>query len=337
MPILQKVHKAINRIVFGDTLIPQEFTVGMTEPQMEITVWLHGMGVPIDVTRRNTTACCAPLIIGVSLDKEQWTGEQTRRLALQYCERAGQKRTLGEIRLAPRTVISLDGSELVLFNVRGSTNYCLPRHRLWAHFLTQAYSNWRNLSSFDVKMTAQEMRAAIVTFIRPHPLMLGSIGSEAKGNIFPMNLMGELGNGYFAFALKDSRRAAHLVEDAGRIALSNVPLPLCSTAFQLAINHKKDAIAWEQLPFGLKLSKEFRIPVPVQAPRVRELQLEQVRRIGSHTLLISRIISDETFSHDLEVHMIHGFYQHWRLRGQGEQLRASLVEDALNKRGLAPS
>jgi hypothetical protein len=338
MSILGKGRSAINKIVFGDTLIPQEFTVGLTEPQSEIAVWLHGTGEPVDVTRHLTTACCAPLVIGVSLDKGQLTaGKELRNVSLRFCERAGERRTLGEIRLAQKMVIPLDGSDFLLFDLLGSTNYCLPKLRLLAHFVSQAYSNRRNLGSFDVKMTALEMRAAIVTFIRPHPLMMGSIVIAAGGNIFPMNLMGELGNGYFAFALKDSRRAAHLVEGAGRIALSNVPLPLCSIAFRLAINHTKEAIDWEELPFALKLSKEFRIPVPVLAPRVRELKVDRVHKIGSHTLFVARIISDEKYSDDLQVHMIHGFYQHWRLRGQREQLKASVVEDALNKRGLAPS
>lgn len=336
MSIYQQSRSALRKIVFGDTLIPQEFTIGLTEPQTEIVVWLHGMGAPIPVTRRLTTACCAPLVLGVSLDEGQWaTANDHCRLSLRFCERVGAKRILGEIWLARQTSIPLDGMELLLFDVLGSTNHCLPRPRLWAHFLSQAYSNRRNLGSFDVKMTAHELRAAIVTFIRPHPLMLGSLMVGAGGNMFPMNLMGELGNGYFAFSLKDSRRAAHLVERAGRIALSNVPLPLCSTAFQMAVNHTRDSIDWDQLPFALNASREFRIPVPAAAPRIRELQVEQIRKIGSHTLFVACIVSDATFSDDLQVHMIHGFYQHWRVRGRKGELAASMAEDLLNKRGLA--
>lgn len=338
MSMYRQIRSAIRKIVFGDTLLPQEFTLGLTEPQTEITVWLHGMGAPIVVTRRLTTACCAPLVLGVSLDEGQWTaGSGHCKLSLRFCERAGAKRMLGEIWLAWRAALPLKGAELLLFDVLGSTNHCLPRPRLWAHFLSQAYSNRRNLGSFDVKMTARELRAAIVTFIRPHPLMLGSLVSEAGGNMFPMNLMGELGNGYFAFALKDSRRAAHLVERAGRIALSNVPLPLCSTAFQMAINHTRDSIDWKQLSFALKASKEFRIPVPAAAPRVRELQIEQIRKIGSHTLFVAQIVSDEKYFDDLQVHMVHGFYQHWRMRGHKGELASSVTADLLNKRGLARS
>ncbi|MGC1360188.1 MAG: hypothetical protein WA419_07995 [Silvibacterium sp.] len=338
MSIIRQCRQALKSIVYGDTLIPQEFTIGLTEPQTEIAVWLHGMGAPLDVTGRCTTACCGPLVIGVSIEKEQHLSRKNHgNISLRFCEREGQNRLLGVIRLAWKSSISLDHSELILFNVSGSTNYCLPRLRLWAHYLPQAYSNWRSLSSLDVKMTALEIRAAMVTFIRPHPLVLVSITGEAGGNVFPMNLMGDLGDRYFAFALKDSRLAAHLVERAGHIAVSNVPLPLCSIAFRLAINHTKQSIDWGQLPFELKLSKEFGIPVPVSAPRVREMKIDQIHKIGSHTLFIARILSDEKFSDELRVHIIHGFYQHWRLRDQKERLKLSVIEDSLNKRGLVPS
>ena len=338
MSIIRQFGQTLKKIVYGDTSIPQEFTIGLRQPQGEIAVYLQGFGAPLDVTERHTMACCAPFIIGVSLDG---AGNAKRRkssdVSLRFCERGGDKRVLGVIRLAPKSVVSLGPSELVLFDVLGSTNYCLARLRLWAHYLPAAYSNWRKFQTFDVKMRSREIRASQVAFIRPHPLMLGSVNGEAGGNIFPMNLLGDLGHDYLAFALKDSRRAAHIVERVGSIALSNVPLSLCSVAFKLAINHTKDSIDWNQLPFPLTLSRSLLIPVPAPAPRVREMKVDQVHKIGSHTLFIARIISDEWHSNEPQVHIIHGFYQHWRLRGDKAQLKSSLVEDSLNKRGLAAS
>jgi hypothetical protein len=338
MSIIRQFAQSLKKIVYGDTSIPQEFTIGLRHPQGEIAVYLEGLGAPLDVTERHTMACCAPFIIGVSIDG---TGNAARRnssdVSLRFCERGGDKRLLGIIRLEPRAAVSLGRSELILFNVLGSTNYCLARFRLWAHYLPAAYSNWRRFQSFDVKMRSREIRASQVAFIRPHPLMLGSVNGQAGGNIFPMNLLGDLGNDYFAFALKDSRRAAHLVERVGSIALSNVPLSLCSVAFKLATNHTKDSIDWNRLPFPLTLSRSLLIPVPASAPRVREMKVEQVHKNGSHTLFIARIVSDEWHCNEPQVHIVHGFYQHWRLRGDKARLKSSLVEDSLNKHGLAAS
>jgi flavin reductase (DIM6/NTAB) family NADH-FMN oxidoreductase RutF len=336
MPIIPQVRRALRKAVYGDTMIPQEFTIGLNQPQGEIAVSLHGMGESIDVTNRHTIACCSPLVIGIAVEAGHSAfGENGREFSLQFTERWAQDRILGVVRLATSAVLSLGSSELILFKVLGSTNYCLPRLRLWAHYVPEAHSNWRKLRSFDVKMSSLEIRASQVAFIRPHPLVLGSIAGEAGGNIFTMNLMGELGSDHFGFALKDSRRAAHLVERVGQIALSNVPLSLCPTAFKLAVNHTRESVAWNETPFTLKMSKQFCIPVPAAAPRVREMKIEQVRRIGSHTLFIARIISDETLCDAPVVHIIHGFYQHWRMRGKNGELEVSLIEDLRNKRGVA--
>ena len=334
MSIVQRSSKAIKRIVFGDSLLPQEFTVGLVEPQTEISVWLHGMGKSLDVSRRLTTACCAPLMLCVGLDEGEIAWEKHYKAAsLKFCERQGRKRLLGEIHLTPATTIAVGGSKLILFSVRGSINYCLPRLQLCAHSMSQAYKQWRWMKNPDVKMTLLEQRAAMVTFIRPHPLVLASINGENGGNIFPMNLMGELGNGYFGFALKDSRMAAHLVERAGRVVLSSVPLAQSSLAYQYAVHHTKTHVDWDQLPFELNMSEMFKIPFPDFALRVREIEVEKVMKIGSHTFFIARTVSDYRLSEGLQVNVIHGFYQAVRLKDKNAQLKASIEEDSINKRG----
>ena len=50
MSMVSEVRSVIKRIAFGNTLLPQEFTLGLPLPQSEITVWLHGSGEPRDVT-----------------------------------------------------------------------------------------------------------------------------------------------------------------------------------------------------------------------------------------------------------------------------------------------
>jgi hypothetical protein len=332
MSIIRQVGRFAKRVVYGDTLLPGEFTIGLKLPQSEVKVSLEGFGAPLDVTFRHTVACCAPFLVGVLLDRPYSTSvRENRKIVLRFSESVSPGRLLGELHLAPTTSIPLGNSEVTLFRVTGSRNYCLSMVRQWAHYLPSAFSNWRRLASFDVKMTAREMRASYVGFIRPHPIVLGSIQSDTGGNIFPMNLMGEFSDRYFAFALKGSRRPSHLIANLRHIAISNIPLPLCSTAFQLAANHKKDSIEWDQLPFQLSESQTLKFPIPAAAGRVRELSVEQVHKLGSHTLFLARILSDESRYDEPQLHAIHGFYQYWRLRKDRAQLRASIEEDWANK------
>jgi hypothetical protein len=335
MTILEGSRRMLKKIVFGDTLLPQEFTIGLAGPQAEIAVWLHGMGAPRDVTQRHSTACSAPFVMCIAFDEGRRPSEKEMgRLSLRFCERDGQRRVLGEIGLKPAAGVLPVSPQLLFFEARSSANYCIPRMRLGGHYLKQAYSMMGKADTSGMKMPFLERRAAIVSFIRPHPTSLVSLADEAGGNIFIMNLMGELGGGRFAFGLKDSRKPAHLVERTGRVAVSSVPFRQGQIAFQLAANHFKESIDWRELPFATKRSAKFDIPVPDFALRVREMEVEAIRRIGSHTFFVARIVSDERFSEEEELHAIHGFYQAWRLKGRRAELETSVAEDAFNKRGF---
>lgn len=325
------VKRAIKNLLFGDTLLPQEFTIGMVEPNSEVTVWFDGMGDPVDVTRRYATACSDPLTFCIAFDGIGYAKERGARLSLRFSERHAENRTLGEISLREGERISLPGMELVLFQARSSANYCLPATRLTAHYLLQAYSLWRGNNASGMRMSLLDRRAAIVSFIRPHPVMLVSVAEGSGGNVFPMNLMGELGPGRLAFALKASRRAAPLVERVGRAALSNIPVSQASFAFRLASNHFKDSIAWDDLPFDTKRSTMFDIPIPAFASRVREVAIQRVHPIGSHTLFVARLEHDERVARTADLCVIHGFYQAWRLRNSKSELAGSVVEDSLHK------
>jgi len=335
MSITQLSRGAFRKFLFGDTLIPQEFFLGLPDPQTEIGVWLHGMGAPIDVTLRHSMACAAPLVICIAFDEANLPRkEDLDHLSLLFCEQNGHRKTLGEIALKFTTMISVGEMRLGLFEVRASRNWCVSNTRLWIHYLYHAYSERRRGDTSAMKMSFLEKRAAMVMFIRPHPVSLVSLVSESGGNIFPMNIMGDLGNGYFAFALKDSKVAAHLVERARRVALSSIPLSQTSLAYQLGANHRKQSIEWNELPFATRKSAKLHIPVPTFAQRVREMEVETVRKIGSHIFFVARIVSDEHLATGAGLCIVHGFYQAWRLKGRRADLEASLAEDMDNKRGV---
>jgi flavin reductase (DIM6/NTAB) family NADH-FMN oxidoreductase RutF len=337
MSMVGEVRSVIKRIAFGNTLLPQEFTLGLPLPQAEITVWLHGSGEPRDVTQRHSMVCAAPLTICIGFDEGQAPPEKDlAHLSLKFCERDGRKQVLAEIELKPQTTVAEDQAEFLLFRPRSSRNFCLPRARLCTHYLLHAYRQWKSDNTKGIKMSFLERRAGMVIFIVPHPIVLVTVGTREDGNVFPMNIFGDLGNGYMGFALRGERLAAGLVERAGRIALTSLPLAQGTLAYQLAHNHTKKSIDWSQLPFATKMSTAFNIPIPEFAQRVREVEVKSVRAIGSHQFFIARIIREEKFSDGLEFCSIHGFYQSWRLAKlteENEELKISLAGDAFNKRG----
>jgi flavin reductase (DIM6/NTAB) family NADH-FMN oxidoreductase RutF len=161
-------------------------------------------------------------------------------------------------------------------------------------------------------MTARAADAMTVLFICPRPVVLVSLTLGDSGNIFPMNLMGSFGNGNFGFGLNSRRLASSLVERAGRVAISGIPVEEATVARQLGKNHRREAVDWSELPFRVTPSPALGIPVPSFASRVREMEIEAVRKLGIHTLFVARIIRDERRSDSPQFFMIHGLYQAWR-------------------------
>jgi hypothetical protein len=74
----------------------------------------------------------------------------------------------------------------------------------------------------------------------------------------------------------------------------------------------RETVNWSELPFQITHSAALGIPVPAFASRAREMAIEAIRKLGSHTLFVARIIRDESWSDGPQSFMIHGLYQAWR-------------------------
>jgi flavin reductase (DIM6/NTAB) family NADH-FMN oxidoreductase RutF len=311
--MLKRARKALRRVVLGDTDLPQQCTVAMRDPQSEVEVWLHGLGPDLNVTDNHVIASAAPSIIAMGLD-DAWRPQikSGTRLLLRLRQRGGDAALLGQLGLQSTEVVRTGGGDVHLFEVRSCENYCLPRLRIWRYSLFQAWLRARYRKNTDVSMTARSANAITVLFSCPRPVVLVSVALGDGGNIFPMNLMGPIGDGYFAFALNGRRQAASFVERAGRVAISSVPFDQATLARQLGANHRCEGVNWSELPFQVTQSAALGIPVPTFALRVREMEIEAIRKLGSHTLFVARIIRDESWSDSPQFFMIHGLYQEWR-------------------------
>jgi flavin reductase (DIM6/NTAB) family NADH-FMN oxidoreductase RutF len=289
----------------------------MHDPQSEIGVWLHGLGAPRDVTDYHLMACGAPFTIGVGLKgAEELPPRNPADLSLHFRQQDGAHRLLGEIGLRLSSMIRVGDQKLALFHVRNYRNYCQTRARLWARYLQYAYQRSQTGHS-DVPITTSEVHAMIVFYICPRPVVLASTSDGNANNMFPMNLMGNIGSGYFAFALNSNTPASALVERSGVVALSGVPVEQTALAYSFGRNHRRESIDWSQLPFPTKRSTKLLLPVPEFSLRVREMKIECSRKVGSHMLFIASTIHEEHWADGLEFFMVHGLYQAYRVKHLG--------------------
>lgn len=282
MSMKKRMRQMVKKIVLGGDSLPQRFFLEQAAPQHEVTVWLHGAGEPIDVTRRHSQACALPFLICIGFDRGHAPSEAQRaHLALRFCETGGAQHLLGEIRLHWVQTLETNDAEFLLFRSKRGVNHCLPKPRFWAQTLRHFYIETRG--GRRIRMSAAERRAMAIMFICPRPVSLVSVADETGANLFPLNVMGDVGEKYFAFCLKAGKLPAQFVEKTGRIVLNSVPMADAPIAYRLGPNHNVPTIDWNKLPFPSRVSQTFKMPVPSFAFRVREMQVEQIHRLGFHT------------------------------------------------------
>jgi flavin reductase (DIM6/NTAB) family NADH-FMN oxidoreductase RutF len=338
MPIAKKCKELLKSLLLGPIRPAQKFFLGQPGPQKEITVWLHGMDVPLDVTNHHSMACAQPFTICVAFEKGTVLTERSlRRLSLHFCERDGNRRLLGKIGLKYNGIsMTTAGPALYFFQVASVRSYCVPWIHLWVFYLQLSYKSWRNPVKNTVILSFWELRAMEVLFICPRPIGVASAEESSCGNMFPMNVMGQLDDGYLGFGLKDARNPSQLVGRTGRLVLSTIPMQQGDLGYKLGPNHsQRNGIDWKDLPFATRRSPQFGIPIPEFALRVREMEVEGTRKLGSHIFFVGRIVSDKRFSEGVEWCVIDGHYQVWRLKSRPRELQSSFAEDARVKRGMA--
>ena len=316
---LAQAKALVSRIAFGSVEFGLFGPIGLREPQEEVRVWLCGLGSPRDVTYRNVIANSKPHTIGFGLDGESQKIDTGTRLELKFEERTGERRLLAEIDLTCRDSIDLTDGQIALFQSAKCRNFCLPRTLLWRQYLRWAYHRWRTRDRDDPdhRLSTREVHAMFAFYICPRPVFLVSVADGDTSNLFPMDLLGIVGAEHFSLTLKSTSTAVPLLRQARRAALVSVPIEQTDLVYGLGPNHRKQDFVWDKTPFGVRTSPAFGLPVPDFSLRVRDMEVTDIRELGSHQFFICRIVEDRRFVDGDEFFESHSFYQAWKHRQRG--------------------
>lgn len=287
--------------------LPQWSPVAMAPPQTIVTATLRWDGESADVTADHTVASLKPLMIATSVDAGQHP-------ILEYRDEA-KGTLLGTLRLKRAVQTAAAGTSPALYQVVAGEQRCLdwPR-RSWNAWL----QNRAMLKSRTPHGSGMEPAAAqqlMIAYLCPRPVVLVSVAAPGHQNIFPMDLIGPLErSGLFSLALRSTNVSATVICEARRVALSGVPAHLKATVYQLAAHHNRPLDDWNELPFPVRPSREFGIPVVAEALRIQELAIVRHHEIGSHTFFLCQVASDEKSADGVQLHHTAGFHQAWRRR-----------------------
>ncbi len=304
----QSIRTLLKQLILGQP-IRSQLVIGCNDPQSDVSVWLHGLDQPIDVTRLHMMACGAPLTIGIGLSQsDAELAALTGKLSLRLRRTQGQ-RLMGKIGLRLVSSLHVGAQYLCLFHVTHHRNACIsPLRRFPLYLQSVRWHRQTKDKNKEVPITVHDAQAMAIFYLCPRPVALVTVIEGQSGNMFPMNLMGDIGDGYFAFGLNRHRAAAPLVDRVRRITLSNIPLEQAPIATKLSSNHRKPSIAWKDLPFETMQWNGTDTPVPAFALRVREMHVENVHLLGSHLLFVAKVAADTRFAEGPQWCSTHGFY-----------------------------
>ena len=287
--------------------LPQWSTVAVAPPQQAVTASLRWDGQSADVTADHTVASLIPLVIATSVDAGQ-------RPVLEYRDSATGT-LLGVLRLARTASVATDEASVTLYQVAAGEHRCLGWPlRAW-NVRLQNRLMLKNRSPHHFAPEPAAVQQLMIAYLCPRPVVLVSIDAPGHQNIFPMDLIGPLQrSGLFSLALRSTNVSVPAMREVRRVALSSVPATMKAVAYKLAEHHKQPLPNWNALPFPVRRSREFGIPAVAAALRIQELTIVHSQQVGSHTLFLGRIASDENLAEGAQLHHTAGFHQAYRRR-----------------------
>ncbi|WP_254423930.1 flavin reductase [Rhodanobacter sp. C03] len=287
--------------------LPQWSTVAVAPPQQVVTATLRWDGHSADVTADHTVASLVPLVIATSLDAGP-------RPVLEYRNNTTGT-LLGVLHLAQMASVASETTAITLYHVAAGGHRCLGWPlRSWNAWLQNRLMR-KNRAPHHFAPEPAAVQQLMIAYLCPRPVVLVSVDAPGHQNIFPMDLIGPLErSGLFSLALRSTSASVSVMREVRRVALSGIPAPMKAVVYKLAEHHKHPLQDWNALPFPARPSREFGIPAVAAALRIQELSIVHSQDVGSHTLFLGRIVSDEKLAEGTQLHHTAGFHQAYRRR-----------------------
>jgi flavin reductase (DIM6/NTAB) family NADH-FMN oxidoreductase RutF len=288
--------------------LPQWAPVAISSPQQAISVSLVWNGNAADVTCNHSVASLQPLTVAIGLDSAT---QQAASGTLAFIDLASRE-TIGSLQVRRVTNKEAGGTNIGLFHIVRADHRCIPWPRKpWNAMLqARAIRGYRKPHNFYMPPT--DVQQLMILYICPRPVVLVSVSDEVHSNIFPMDLIGPVGDEHFALALRNTSVSVPTMIRAGRIAISGIRAEHKDIAYKLGEHHKREFVEWGELPLPVVRTEKLNLPAIGSALWIRELVVDDSEVIGSHTFFTCRIVSDRQLSPGLQLHHTSGFHQEYR-------------------------
>lgn len=294
--------------------LPQWSAVALHPPQDAVEVRMSCARGEADVTRAAVVAALNPLTVAIGLEPQIGAAlGDCAAPTLRFVD-LESRRTVGGLELARVRDCRTRCARIALFEVTGAAERCVGwPYRPWNQFLqTRAIRGHRRPDHFW--MPPEAVRQLMIFYICPRQVVLVSVEEGGHRNLFPMDLIGWVSRDRFTLALRNTSQSVSAMKAARRVVLSDVAAADCALAYRLGSHHRHALTDWQGLPCAVTRSREFSLPYPQAALRVRELDILDFESIGSHTFFVARVAAERSLTEAARLFHTSGIYQHFRSR-----------------------
>lgn len=273
--------QVLKRLLFGTQPAQQYLTLSLKPSDIREKVFLRSGRVLTDVSQCQFVVCQNPFVIaiwmGASIDDAE-TGFQIEIVD-------GTGRMMVEASLLKLKVIDLDGGSIVLFQlIRTKYQFISAVHQ--KALITYFYLTSKSKVSF------YELNGFCASYLYPRKVVLTCFGGLDSYNVFPMDLCGHIPEtGFYILGLRNTNVTLTDILAARKVVVCEVPASEKDTILSLGRHHSARPPAPESLPFSLKETPAFRMCVPDIATSFWEIEVIQFCDMGSHTVMIGKILN----------------------------------------------
>jgi hypothetical protein len=172
-------------------------------------------------------------------------------------------------------------------------------------------------------LTLSRFKEFVSSYSYPRRIRVVSFRKDDYFNIFPMDLLGDIGRRKrYVFGLRHSNVALQMILQTGKLVVTEVPREFKNTVYELGRHHSSSPPSLDGLSFKVIESKNFSFFIPEWVESYKEVTIITTINMGSHMLLWGEIVSEERLKESSEhlflVHFLH--YLHQKNKGYAYQL-----------------
>jgi hypothetical protein len=151
-----------------------------------------------------------------------------------------------------------------------------------------------------------------IAYAIPRIISLVTLRDGDTMNMFPTDLHGPTGSGYYLSSLRHGGKACQQVLKSKTVALSDVRADWYRYVYDLGKNHMAQPVDPQQFKLAANSTQRFNLPLPEPVLHYRELTVTDYFDAGIHRIILYRIETDVSVAPGKRLSHLHQYAVQWR-------------------------